>query len=159
MPQGLRITVLAVLDMQKLIKVLRSSLPHGSKLGNSQKSTVSNSQKFTFGQAPWGWARGLACSTPKGVGLLHPQGAWSVWSKRHKLRQYHVKGTKKVLSRMFKKKSKYKAQCLGAFNFCKGTKKQLFRMLGSSCWPQHVAQEKHFLKAPSDLYLIKRYTL
>jgi hypothetical protein len=44
-------TVLAVLDVQKLIKALklRWSLPHGRKFGNSQKFHGSEFPKFTFG--------------------------------------------------------------------------------------------------------------
>jgi hypothetical protein len=45
--------VLAVLDEKKLLKVIRRSLPHCSKLGNSQKVHGMNSQKFSFGKPPW----------------------------------------------------------------------------------------------------------
>ena len=47
------VTVLAVLIQEKLLKVIRRSLPHCSKLGNSQKVHGMNSQKFSFGQPPW----------------------------------------------------------------------------------------------------------
>ncbi len=42
-------TVLAVLDEKKLLKVIRRSLPHCSKLGNSQKV---HGRKFSFGKPP-----------------------------------------------------------------------------------------------------------
>ncbi len=44
-------TVLAVLDEKKLLKVIRRSLPHCSKIGNSQKVGM-NSQKFSFCKPP-----------------------------------------------------------------------------------------------------------
>ncbi len=47
------LSVLAVLDEKKLLKVIRRSLPHCSKLGNSQKVHGMNSQKFSFGKPPW----------------------------------------------------------------------------------------------------------
>jgi hypothetical protein len=47
-------TVLAVLDEKKLLKVIRRSLPHCSKLGKSQKVQGMNSQKFSFGKPPQG---------------------------------------------------------------------------------------------------------
>ena len=47
------LTVLAVLDEKKLLKVIRSSLPHCSKLGNSQKVHGMKSQKYSFGQPLW----------------------------------------------------------------------------------------------------------
>jgi hypothetical protein len=46
-------SALAVLDEKKLLKVIRRSLPHCSKLGNSQKVHGMNSQKFSFGKPPW----------------------------------------------------------------------------------------------------------
>ena len=42
----------SVLDEKKLLKVIRRSLPHCSKLGNSQKVHGMNSQKFSFGKPP-----------------------------------------------------------------------------------------------------------
>jgi hypothetical protein len=47
------VSVLAGLDEKKLLKVIRRSLPHCSKLGNSQKVYGMNSQKFSFGQPSW----------------------------------------------------------------------------------------------------------
>jgi hypothetical protein len=44
------LSVMAVLDEKKLLKVIRRSLPQSSKLGNSQKVNGMNSQKFFFGQ-------------------------------------------------------------------------------------------------------------
>ena len=44
-------TALTHLDVQKVLKVLLRSLPRCSKLGISERSTVSNSQKFSFTMA------------------------------------------------------------------------------------------------------------
>jgi hypothetical protein len=51
-------SVLAVLDVQKHLKVLRRSLPHGSNLGNSQKVHGIEFPKVLFWPTPL--AGGLA---------------------------------------------------------------------------------------------------
>ena len=76
--QYISFTILAVLDVQKRIKLLCWSLPHGSKLGNSQKvhgtEFPKNFPKFFFWPNPSGRVSFFLSQTP-------PGGVWPVWIK------------------------------------------------------------------------------